>query len=671
VTLFAVTCLLAALAAPALPPPSRGVKLARILELEDRRAAGSAELDRLLRDPDRSVRRRAALAAGRIGGATAVPTLSDLMNDPETEVRQMAAFAMGLIGDPSAIDRLVASLKDNASEVRARAAEALGRIGDPRTASAVAAMVLDAVPKGAPQLAIRGDDPGSAADPWLELRLGLFALARLKDVKAAETALLSAQKPRFDWWAATWTAARIESPTLRPVLVAAATSDDAVSRTWACRGLGSLRDASALDLLSTLSRDPEADVSVEALRALAAIGDPRGVAAASAALAHADPLIVTEGLKAIAALPPDRSLRPRVVSLVGHQEPYVRAAALGALARIDGEDFSLVLSGLDPDPVWFVRAGLATALGQRADEISIGILFSMLRDEDPRVLPAVLEALRKARGRDALDTLRRHLDHPDLGVRVGAAESIAALETKGPSDALVAAYRRSRSEADLEARLAILGALAAQPDDASRAALREAAGSDPSRAVRERAAALVRKAGEEAPASTPEPVRRPFEDYRELMAPYLPVAGVSVYTPRAFLHTKRGRIEIHLNVVEAPMASASFVDLAQAGFYDGLAFHRVVPGFVAQGGCPRGDGNGGPGFTLRCEAGQRPFGRGAVGIALSGKDTGGSQIFITLAPAPHLDGSFTVLGWVASGMDVAEKLRQGDVIERVEIWTGR
>jgi cyclophilin family peptidyl-prolyl cis-trans isomerase len=155
------------------------------------------------------------------------------------------------------------------------------------------------------------------------------------------------------------------------------------------------------------------------------------------------------------------------------------------------------------------------------------------------------------------------------------------------------------------------------------------------------------------------------------MAPYLPVAGVSVYTPRAFLHTKRGRIEIHLNVVEAPLASAAFIDLSQAGFYDGLSFHRIAPGFVAQGGCPRGDGNGGPGFTLRCEVGQRPFGRGAVGIALSGKDTGGSQIFITLAPAPQLDGSFTLLGWVASGMDVAEKLRQGDVIERVEIWTGR
>ncbi|HEV7503172.1 MAG TPA: peptidylprolyl isomerase, partial [Vicinamibacteria bacterium] len=102
-----------------------------------------------------------------------------------------------------------------------------------------------------------------------------------------------------------------------------------------------------------------------------------------------------------------------------------------------------------------------------------------------------------------------------------------------------------------------------------------------------------------------------------------------------------------------------------------LTFHRVVPGFVIQGGDPRGDGNGGPGFALRDEFGERPYGRGVVGMALSGKDTGGSQLFITLAPAPHLDGRYTVFGWVASGMDVADKIRPGDVIEKVEAWTGR
>jgi cyclophilin family peptidyl-prolyl cis-trans isomerase len=154
------------------------------------------------------------------------------------------------------------------------------------------------------------------------------------------------------------------------------------------------------------------------------------------------------------------------------------------------------------------------------------------------------------------------------------------------------------------------------------------------------------------------------------MAPFDPREGVPLYTPRAFLHTRHGTIEIHLDVVEAPLTAASFVDLVRRGFYDGLAFHRVEPGFVVQGGCPRGDGNGGPGYTLRCEITRRPFGRGAVGMALSGRDTGGSQFFVTLAPQPHLDGSYTLFGQVVAGMDVVDRIRPGDVIERAEVWTG-
>ena len=111
----------------------------------------------------------------------------------------------------------------------------------------------------------------------------------------------------------------------------------------------------------------------------------------------------------------------------------------------------------------------------------------------------------------------------------------------------------------------------------------------------------------------------------------------------------------------------SFVRLAQSGFFNGLSFHRVVPGFVVQGGDPRGDGYGGPGFSVRCEYNQRPYGRGALGMALSGKDTGGSQFFIALEPQPHLDGSYTQFGQVLSGMDVLEKIRPGDVIDRIDI----
>ena len=254
-------------------------KLVRVLALEDTRSLGGGELDRLLRDPDRGVRRRAALAAGRIGDVTLVPTLVDLMNDQEPLIRQMAAFALGLLGDRAAVDRLVASLADSDPVVRGRTAEALGRIGDVRAGPELARFVLATMPKGAAVVTVRGDDPGSLNDPWLELRLSLLALGRLKDARSAELALVERGQPRFDWWVATWVAMRLESPTLKPVLVAAVASNDPLSRALGARGLGALKDPSAVELLTPLVRDQSEGVVVAAIRALGALGDARGVAA--------------------------------------------------------------------------------------------------------------------------------------------------------------------------------------------------------------------------------------------------------------------------------------------------------------------------------------------------------------------------------------------------------
>ena len=333
-----------------------------------------------------------------------------------------------------------------------------------------------------------------------------------------------------------------------------------------------------------------------------------------------------------------------------------------------------MLSGLDPDPDWTVRADLAAALGDVGGELGASLLLTMLKDPDARVLPAVLEALRVARGPDAADTLRRHLEHPDPAVRVAAVEGLVALGAQGQGDALAAAYQRALPEADPDVRLAVVAAFAAQKDGKGRAFLEQAAKTDPSRVVRVRAILALRSAGGDAtrvPDPGPEDVRRPLADYRLAMGPYDTAPGLGLYSPRAILHTRRGRIEILLDVVETPLTTQSFVDLARRGFYDGLTFHRVEPNFVVQGGCPRGDGNGGPGYALRCEIGERPYGRGAVGMALSGKDTGGSQFFITHSAQPHLDGGYTLFGRVTSGMDVVDQIRPGDVIEHVEIWTGR
>ena len=127
-------------------------------------------------------------------------------------------------------------------------------------------------------------------------------------------------------------------------------------------------------------------------------------------------------------------------------------------------------------------------------------------------------------------------------------------------------------------------------------------------------------------------------------------------SPHVYFETDKGTIEIELDVLDAPLTCENFVMLVGKGFFDGLAFHRLVPDFVAQAGDPRGDSEGGPGYTIRDELNEEPYLRGTVGMALDWRDTGGSQFFITYSPQPHLDARYTVFGRVVSGMDVVDKL---------------
>src|SRR5437899_4792387 len=125
-------------------------------------------------------------------------------------------------------------------------------------------------------------------------------------------------------------------------------------------------------------------------------------------------------------------------------------------------------------------------------------------------------------------------------------------------------------------------------------------------------------------------------------------------SPHAFIETAKGTIEVELTVLDAPQTVQNFIALARRGYFNGLQIHRVVPNFVVQDGDPRGDGSGGPGYTIRDELNDRPFVRGTVGMALSGPDTGGSQFFIMHSPAPHLDAKYTVFGKVVNGIDVVD-----------------
>lgn len=119
---------------------------------------------------------------------------------------------------------------------------------------------------------------------------------------------------------------------------------------------------------------------------------------------------------------------------------------------------------------------------------------------------------------------------------------------------------------------------------------------------------------------------------------------------------------------EAPNTVANFEKLANEGFYNGLTFHRVIPGFVAQGGCPQGTGTGGPGYNIKCEINENKHERGVIAMAHAGRDTGGSQFYITYAPQPHLDGHHTVFGKVVSGMGNVDDVKQGEKMKEVKVW---
>lgn len=143
---------------------------------------------------------------------------------------------------------------------------------------------------------------------------------------------------------------------------------------------------------------------------------------------------------------------------------------------------------------------------------------------------------------------------------------------------------------------------------------------------------------------------------------------------KAEIHTKKGVMKIEFYEKDAPKTVANFIDLAEHGFYDGLTFHRVIPDFVIQGGCPNGTGAGGPGYTIDCELeGDNQYhDRGVLSMAHAGRNTGGSQFFIchSRTNTAHLDRNHTCFGKVVEGMDVIDEIKQGDVMDKVVITEG-
>lgn len=682
-------------AAPIRPVVSLDQKVAWILRLEHERQlrdasvsellsgdpsvsrafepASAPHLGALLRDPDASVRRRAALAIGRTRVPDGARWLTAALADPVPDVRASAAFALGLSAQPSTVPALQGALADPDVTVRGRAAEALGLIGAPAAAAAPA--VAGAFSTCAASLASVPPDDESITDVAVSAcRLALVSLARLRNFDAlARVALHADGRPVTEWWPVAFALQRIGDKRAADGLAALAASSGAYSQAFALRGLAGLRDPRAPALALEVLTRTSADVKLKA----AALGAIRTMASADRASVRdasetvgrlaLDPAtpgpLALDALAVLGAIG-DAGVFGSLTDLFTDPRPPFRLAAMRAAAAVDREGFLVLLSSLPADPDPTVRAGLARLLAAWPRDLALPALTAMADDQDPRVLAPVLDALAGFDAPDLAARLAAALDAADFVVRATAARLAGEKKVPGALPRLVGAYDRGVSDAAPDARLAAIDGLARFGGDDALVVLRKAL-SDPSWPIRVRAATLLREAGHfGVEPQRPAPLREPasvFESDAVLRPPY---------SPHAFIETARGVIEIELNVVDAPMASRSFIELARAGFFNGLRVHRLVPGFVIQTGDPRGDGAGGPGYTIKDEFSTVPFVRGTVGMASSGPETAGSQFFITLSPQPHLDGLYTVFGRVVAGTEWLDLIEAGDVVTRVRIWDG-
>lgn len=636
--------------------------LTEIYRYEDRRTPVADRFEELAAHPKAEVRRRAALALGRIGDPRSVPLLERLLEDVDLGVRGEAAFAAGLAGDPALGPAVRRRLEDDGPAVRGLAVQALLRLGPGEEGTGPLADLL---------LKRIGEAQGEDLDALLgnAWRLeGDDGLTGLLEQWAAKPADAGGRKRLL----AIHSLARSGETTAAPLFIRLLADDDPAVRTLAAKGLGAAGSGGVdpavigAALIDCLSVEDHWLVRVEGFTALSRLGIVPKSELLCRAMADEHPQVQTAAIRAAGLMEGvSDKVREWLVALLGVDEPGVAPDAAEALARLGdhrGLDWGLEASrSSEPSR----RAAAAAVLAHLSTEDEArAALRILLGDESESVARGALTAVAGAgRVPEFLEDITRTLiDGNSALTRAAAAEALGASGDPVSSlPLLLAADRRESRQKMPDCRLSILGLLANHQDhtEAVQSVARGLEARD--RLVRQRAAEIMAGWGQRAaipPGACEARGQPPLDLYRR---------AASLYHRRveARICTAHGTVLIELFPREAPLTVLNFLDLARDGYFDGIRFHRVVPGFVVQGGDPGGDGWGGPGYALRCENNRLEYQRGMVGMALSGKDTGGSQFFITLSPQPHLDGRYTIFGRVAEGMDVVDRIRRGERIRTV------
>jgi cyclophilin family peptidyl-prolyl cis-trans isomerase/HEAT repeat protein len=724
---FIITCILISLCfSLSISAQIQTTILVQIVKAEDERRFDSV-LENLMKNANAKIRSRAALAAGRIGNDAGVPALVELLEkDSQTEVRAMAAFALGEIESAKASDAILKVLKDpkNPNELRARAVEAAGKIAAANAKDAKSKDLGEAILDNLEFEEARGRE--QSRDVVLQ---GLTAVLRARPADGDEiTAKFLTnldERIRID---AANTLTRLRAKNANDALRVMLMNDNsAVARANAARALGAAEDKGASEmLLEAALTDDDSRVRVSAIRAVGNLKDKK---AAEKFIARGESLLadykrskfktptekneLLEIATVLSRLVPNSDDAKAVAFLdnLRQADKYISPETEIALARIAPKIYlDSVISDADSlfTEDWRTSSAAFQGLGEIAalennndiksrTRVLLVQLISTWLTMNPKAkttdsarlaIPDLIRAFAAFKSENTSGILRPILEiEPDVFIRAAIAETMGEQKaTKENIDALDKAFNYAYLNDKFynDALLAIMDALFKLDKSQASASLIIALSSQ-DYLVRKKAFELLAdkdlqkdKPGlplilENALAKKKNQVLAFSLNSKLGMilntnADYTRAVSRRNGSVKAVLTTEKGAFTIDFAPEDAPLTVDNFIKLARARYFNGLAVHRVVPNFVMQDGDPRGDGNGGPGWEIRCEINLLPYERGAVGMALSGKDTGGSQWFVTHSPQPHLDGGYTVFGRVnETDMNVVDKVVRGDKILSVKI----
>jgi cyclophilin family peptidyl-prolyl cis-trans isomerase/HEAT repeat protein len=584
-----------------------------------------------------------ARALGRISDPRAVSPLEGLLQDDSPEVRRAAAFALGEHAAETNLLPLLDAAGDADRETGRLAVEALAKWKAP-------IQEVENALVGLPE-----------EEAWSRLLPSLFLF---DETRAVSLAIQGLEKGEALHRLAAFGLCRNPRPEGLPAIRKLALDPSPEIRAWSARALGRVGERHDLGILKPLLNDGSPGPVVQALRAGKGLVESHGLAAPEEWRGRLIELLddPTTGVRATAlevagAWLLDPPLSARLVERARSGPERERELALLALSE-GGDPAGLELVGtFARSPSAVLRSAAAIGAAKLGDFETLGRLAG---DESPRVRVAALEAsLEGDSDEDGAVRVRLAFADPDPIVRAVALSWLKDHPVI-PFEPIVLALRGAWNEREPDARLAAVDALESRARasedelDAITLALLELADS-PEYLLRRQVVQALLALGQDAPPVGAVSSRLGTTEYRTIWL-------ASREPWHAELVTDHGTLQLEIDCPSAPQTCLNFIQLAGQGFYDGLIFHRVVPDFVVQAGDPRGDGWGGPGYSIRDEINPLRFDRGVLGMALSGPHTGGSQFFVALADQPHLDGGYTAFGRVAEGLDILDQIVQGDRI---------